>query len=290
MADVSMGHERQREVGVSARRSYNAFSKLITQFWQYHNSRQMPQCYREWTVCYNSSPMLQIPILNKIRSCVHRAKFLDELLRLIPGGIAEFNKKVIDLVQDQDGVTITFSDGTSARASSVIACDGIKSLCRKIILGKDSQQAEPVFAGEYAYRTLLNRDLANSILTPELAGNGNIYCGHGAYIITYPVDKGKLVNVVAIRRKDDVAWNREEWLAPCPREVMIKDFEDWGDPLRKLIAEITDIKQWALFDAPNASTFCSGRVCLAGDAAHASTPNQGAGAGMVRWPSQAPKF
>jgi 2-polyprenyl-6-methoxyphenol hydroxylase-like FAD-dependent oxidoreductase len=82
----------------------------------------------------------------------------------------------------KDGVTITFSDGTSVHAPAVIACDGIKSLCRKIILGKDNRQAEPVFAGEYAYRALLDRELANSILTPELAGNGNIYCGHGAHV------------------------------------------------------------------------------------------------------------
>lgn len=186
-----------------------------------------------------------------------------------------------DFQQDKDGVTVTFSDGTFTRVSALIACDGIKSLCRKIVLGQDSLEAEPVFAGEYAYRTLLDRSLANEILTPELAGNGNIYCGKGAYIITYPVDKGKLVNVVAIKRKADSVWDEEEWLAPCPRETMLQDFEEWGDPLRKLVSEITDTKQWALFDAPDASTFCSGRVCLVGDAAHASTPNQGAGAGMA---------
>lgn len=186
-----------------------------------------------------------------------------------------------DVQQDTDGVTITFSDGSFTRASALIACDGIKSLCRKFVLGSDSQQVEPVFAGEYAYRTLLDRDLADEILTPELAGNGNIFCGQGAYIINYPVDRGKLVNVVAVKRKNDRVWERDEWLASCPRETMMKDFENWGDPLRKLVSEITDTKQWALFDAPNASTFCSGRICLVGDAAHASTPNQGAGAGMA---------
>lgn len=138
-----------------------------------------------------------------------------------------------------------------------------------------------MFAGEYAYRTMLERQLANEILTHDLAGNGNIYCGKRGYIITYPVDQGKLVNVVAIKRKDDLIWEHDDWLAPCPQETMVEDFKDWGEPLRKLIAEIKDTKQWALFDAPNASTFCSGRICLVGDAAHASTPNQGAGAGMA---------
>jgi len=38
---------------------------------------------------------------------------------------------------------------------------------------------------------------------------------------------------------------------------------------------------WALFDHPTVNTFWKGRVCLLGDAAHASTPHQGAGAGMA---------
>jgi hypothetical protein len=33
----------------------------------------------------------------KRRSCVHRAKFLDEMIQLVPGGIAEFNKHIADM-------------------------------------------------------------------------------------------------------------------------------------------------------------------------------------------------
>lgn len=217
----------------------------------------------------------------KGRSCVHRAKFLEELIKLIPEDVPEFNKRVTDLQQDKDGTTISFSDRSSTRAFAVIACDGIKSLCRKIVLGRNSPQADPVFAGEYAYRTLLDRELANEILTSTLAGSGNIYCGEGSYIITYPVDKGALVNVVAIKRKAVDIWKQDEWLVECPRETMIRDFENWGEPMQKLVSEIADTRQWALFDAPDASRFSSGRICLVGDAAHASTPNQGAGAGMA---------
>lgn len=38
---------------------------------------------------------------------------------------------------------------------------------------------------------------------------------------------------------------------------------------------------WALFDHPPAKTYYKGRMCLSGDAAHASAPHQGAGAGMA---------
>jgi len=38
---------------------------------------------------------------------------------------------------------------------------------------------------------------------------------------------------------------------------------------------------WALFEHPPAPTYFKGRLCLLGDAAHASTPHQGAGAGQA---------
>lgn len=38
---------------------------------------------------------------------------------------------------------------------------------------------------------------------------------------------------------------------------------------------------WALFDHPPAPVFYNGRLCLLGDAAHATTPHQGAGAGQA---------
>jgi len=38
---------------------------------------------------------------------------------------------------------------------------------------------------------------------------------------------------------------------------------------------------WALFDHPPAPMFYKGRLCLLGDAAHATTPHQGAGAGQA---------
>lgn len=41
----------------------------------------------------------------------------------------------------------------------------------------------------------------------------------------------------------------------------------------------TDI--WALFEHPPAARYTRDRICLIGDAAHATTPHQGSGAGMA---------
>jgi salicylate hydroxylase len=42
-----------------------------------------------------------------------------------------------------------------------------------------------------------------------------------------------------------------------------------------------DPSQWAIFEHPHISTFRRSRVAILGDAAHASTPHQGAGAGQA---------
>lgn len=42
-----------------------------------------------------------------------------------------------------------------------------------------------------------------------------------------------------------------------------------------------DPSQWAIFEHPHISTFAQSRVAILGDAAHASTPHQGAGAGQA---------
>jgi salicylate hydroxylase len=225
--------------------------------------------------CYNYDKT------EKGRNCVHRAKFLDEMIQLVPDGVAEFNKRMVNMQQDAKGVYISFDDGTTVYASAVVACDGIKSLARKLVLGANSPDVAPVFAGEYAYRNLFPRAEADQILGSERAGNGSIYCGQDAYVVTYPVEHGRLMNMTAVRRKADLTWSDENWLAPTSRETMLEDFNGWGGPIQQLLSKIKDTSRWALFDAPDAKTYCSGRICLIGDAAHASTPNQGAGSGMA---------
>lgn len=44
---------------------------------------------------------------------------------------------------------------------------------------------------------------------------------------------------------------------------------------------MTDTSQWALFEHPHIATYARSRVAIMGDAAHASTPHQGAGAGQA---------
>ena len=71
---------------------------------------------------------------------VYRAHFLNELVKSVPEGVAKFGKKVIEVrdTEDRSGdVVLRFRDGTSARHTAVVGCDGIKSQTRVFVLGED---------------------------------------------------------------------------------------------------------------------------------------------------------
>lgn len=64
---------------------------------------------------------------------------------------------------------------------------------------------------------------------------------------------------------------------------MKAQFAGWSTTAKKIIGMMRKNDIWALFNHPPASTYVSeaGRVCIVGDAAHATTPHKGSGAGMA---------
>ena len=117
----------------------------------------------------------------RARSCVHRARFLDEMVKLIPPGTVTFRKSLVDIEEVDDGVRLNFADETHTFASAAVGCDGIKSPTRRYVLGNNDPAANAVFAGEYAYRSVVPREVARSVLGSEQALNGNLYLGYNAY-------------------------------------------------------------------------------------------------------------
>ncbi|OCL07500.1 mannitol 1-phosphate dehydrogenase [Glonium stellatum] len=220
----------------------------------------------------------------RTRSCIHRARFLDELVQLIPAGITSFGKALTTMEHllgeesDVNSVLLHFSDGSTVTADAVIGCDGIKSKTREIILGNN---INPKFTGEYAYRALIPRDAALKALGEELACNGQLYCGYGGYIITYPVEHGELTNIVAVRRKDGATWEDSQWVVPSTKDEMLRDFEGWHPAIIDLLSRSWVQGKWSLFDLQHSAKYSEGNVCLLGDSAHASAPHIGAGAGMA---------
>jgi len=215
------------------------------------------------------------------QSSVHRARYLDEIIALVPKDIAHFGKRLDNITQHEDHVILEFQDGTSAKHNAVIGCDGVKSKTRKIILGEDNPASNPEFTGKYAYRGLIPMEEAVKALGDDIARNSQLWLGHHGHVLTFPIEKGNTMNVVAFHSKHDGRWEDEQWVKPMKKEDMYSDFSGWVDAVQDIIGMMQKPDIWALFDHSPAETYAKGRICILGDSAHASTPHNGAGAGMA---------
>jgi salicylate hydroxylase len=89
------------------------------------------------------------------------------------------------------------------------------------------------------------------------------------------------MNLVAVRTKEDGKWEHDEWVVESTREHMLKSFEGWSQKIIIIMHCVEKASMWALFDHRRAPHYFKGRICMMGDAAHATTPHQGQGAGMA---------
>lgn len=224
------------------------------------------------------------------QSSVHRADFLDALATQLPEGIAKFGKRATQVEQQSDRLNVLFADGTEYPCDLLIGADGIKSALRDHVLeGQGLVPQTPRFSGTCAYRGMVDslhlREAfrANGI-DEHLVDVPQVYLGLDGHILTFPVRKGRIINVVAFtsdRSQPEPTWPAgAPWVREVSQREMLDAFTGWGDAPRTILECIPAPTLWALHDLPELTGYVHGRVALIGDAAHAMLPHQGAGAGQ----------
>lgn len=230
-----------------------------------------------------------------------RSHFLDKIVALIPKSVkTQFGKKVIDVFEDEENgkVKVKFEDGTNIEADAVVGCDGIRSTSRKILLGPGDPSATAVYSGKYAYRIVLDMERAIQV-AGKVVQDRQVYSGHGGHLLMFPIRGGKALNIVAFVDAKGKPWIERQWVIPARREDVLEDYKGWGKIPTALLEEsslnqifrltkidesvqlINEPDKWALFDHLPAPTYTKGNFCLIGDAAHATTPHSGSGAGFA---------
>lgn len=243
-----------------------------------------------------------------VRCSVHRAHLLDELVRLLPPGTASFGKQLVGIDEapssssssspppstsssegegeggENKPITLRFADGSSATATAVVGCDGIKSVVRQHLHGA---AARAEYSGHFGYRAMAPRADYERALGRDLATTGNLFLCRSGYAIAYPVDHGAAVNMFATCVQPGSRWPADtEWKVPSCREELLRDLGDgsWHPGVVEMLLRHGGGERWAMFHSPHDRPYVNkqgSNIALLGDAAHATTPHMGAGAGMA---------
>ncbi|KAH8744036.1 putative salicylate hydroxylase [Hyaloscypha finlandica] len=198
-------------------------------------------------------------------------KLIAALAAIVPRAVkVEFGKRVIDVWGSEDAgfgkggmgkTRIRFEDGTDAFADAVVG-------------------ARAVYSGKYAYRKVVQMRKAIEAVGPDVE-NRQIYLGKGRHVLTFAIRGGQMLNIVAFKDGGGAPWTQRQWVVTSSRETLLKDFAGCGDTASKILELIDEPEKWALFNHLPAPTYAKGNLCILGDAAHATTPHLGSGAGCA---------
>ncbi len=201
---------------------------------------------------------------------MHRGDLHAALLSLVPDEVVHLNKKLINLEQDANGVTLFFADGTRASASAVIGADGVHSVVRAQLFGAE----RPHYTGRIAYRS--------TFPSARLGGLdiGDIYTkwwSPDRHIVIYYVTKQK-DEVYFTTSIPAAAPDLESWSLKGDLTELREAFAAFHPEVRQVLAACPEANKWPIYDRDPQERWGIGRVYLLGDACHPMTPYMAQGA------------
>jgi salicylate hydroxylase len=199
----------------------------------------------------------------------HRADLLDVLLGGLETGSFHLGCRIERFDQDDDGVTISLADGSTATGGILIGADGIHSTVRGQMFGTEL----PRYTGNVAWRGLVPAERVAHLDVAKVAG---VWMGPNRSIVQYYIAAGKTFNWIGISRSEQPA--RESWLAEGRIEDALAEYAGWHDTIRAIIAATPRVLRQALYDREPLPDWRIGQVVLLGDAAHPMMPFYAQGA------------
>jgi len=199
---------------------------------------------------------------------IHRGDLHQVLYDACPKINLTFNKKCISVHQQNNKVHVCFDDGSSDHFDLLIAADGIYSKIRQTIY----PHITPKYAGYTCWRGIAKQPAGLKQHTSvEVWGTGKRF-GYA------PLTNGSFYWFACINaRQNDIFYQNLS-----QREVAYL-FSDFPTEVQDLVHSTPDgaFLHHDLYDISPPNSYVDGHIVLLGDAAHATTPNMGQGAGQA---------
>jgi len=226
----------------------------------------------DYTMCDGHGTVMQqmsfTEVLGRIQGfmgMLQRADLLDILREGGEGVDVRMGTTVRAIDQDADDVRVDFSDGTSGTYDVVLACDGIHSSIRTMLLGSADKGLTDWGFTAFTWWTPRQEAIGDGVVE---------YWGAGGLFGLYPLEDR--VNAIAgMPTPAGLDQMTQEQIVSTVRE----HFRDYPDPVQQALTHATDdtVFPWPMIDQ-KADEWIHGRVALVGDAATGFLPTAGVGA------------
>ncbi|TWT02097.1 FAD-dependent monooxygenase [Reyranella sp. CPCC 100927] len=187
------------------------------------------------------------------------------------GVTIEFGRTLIDLDDAGAQVTAHFADGSQAQADLLIGCDGIRSRTRRLVFPE---------APVPAYTGLVGRGgFVRATDIPPTGGFMHMTYGRQTFFghITAPDGTIWWFDTVAQAQVPDRRPART-----VDSRALLDAHRGEPAPISTILSAVSQpVDHIPIFDMPSLPAWHRGRVCLLGDAAHATSPHAGQGASMA---------
>jgi salicylate hydroxylase/6-hydroxynicotinate 3-monooxygenase len=202
---------------------------------------------------------------------LHRADLHAAIESTVPSDIVHLDMKLAGLERAGTGVMLAFSDGTRIQADAVIGADGVHSLVREILLGRES----PRFTGKVAYRTTFPA----AALAESITAARTKWWGPDRHMVVYYVTAARDEIYFVTSQPESAEWmSPESWSAQGDIGELRASFAGFHPEVQRVLAACPSVYKWALLERDPLPKWSEGPVVLLGDACHPMTPYMAQGA------------
>ena len=182
----------------------------------------------------------------------------------------ETSTKVVNVSQDDQGVTAVDQNGSIFKADALVAADGVRSVIREKLFNDP-----PRISGHVVYRAVV--PLAEMPLDLQINAPV-VWAGPDCHLVHYPLRDGQQYNLVVTFHSRD----EEEWgVTDGSKEEVLSYFDGICPRARQMLHLPKTWRRWATADRNPLEKWGDGRVTMLGDAAHGMLQYMAQGACMA---------
>ena len=223
---------------------------------------------------------------------IKRTDLLDVLLEAVHQAEIpiHYNKRLTSIEENEDGVTVAFSDGMTDTGDLLLGCDGIHSSVRGLYVDPDQS---PEYSGWVSLGALLPASAVSELSASQIRGLNATLTQEGMFMAMTCTASDDMIcwgfsEEVPLPRSGDA---RDGWEVHRREEVerskttLLALLENakggWGSTMKEIVEKTTTLKLYPIYRLPLGRPWFRGRCLLLGDAAHAMQPHAGQGVSMA---------